>query len=265
MRFWWPALLLVLTASLGNAAPACADTRVDVIETYPSGVDVVLPGNQNFNLRLAYSTETPVGIWVTPYFRGQRVGVGSSPSARYTGSGEALAWFFFMQPGDQIDEIRITAGDGGTSTTPVVAVYRVHVTGGSKPGPQTPPAWVTEMGEAAKAAMDQSVKAKTSAPESAFDSLLFGAFMILMLGVGIVGLVVPVAALLRWRGGWRLAALVPTALTSFVVLRILFGVGRDPTSHNLWPFEILIAGSESLAVLAVLLIARRVTGANRPA
>ena len=265
MRFWWLAMLLALHATLGAVAPARADTQIRVIDTYPSGANVVLPRNENFNLRLAYSTETPVGIWVTPYFQGQRVGVGSSPSARYTGSGEALAWFFFMQPGDQIDEIRITAGDGGTSTTPVVATYRVHVTGGSSSGTQTPPRWVGEMAAASEAAILQASKARMNAPVGAFDTLIFGAFMIFMLAVGLVGLVGPVVALFRWRGGWRLAALVPMVLVSFVVLRMLIGVERDPTSHNLWPFEILIAGSESIAVLAVLLIARRVTGANRVA
>lgn len=52
-------------------------------------------------------------------------------------------------------------------------------------------------------------------------------------------------------------------MMTFVVLRIMFGVARDPTSHNLWPFEILQAGALSVVVMAVLLVARKLSGAGR--
>jgi hypothetical protein len=38
------------------------------------------------------------------------------------------------------------------------------------------------------------------------------------------GFVMPVRALLRWRGGWRTAAAVPAALMGFVIARLLVGV-----------------------------------------
>ncbi len=44
---------------------------------------------------------------------------------------------------------------------------------------------------------------------------------------------------------------------AFVVLRIIVDTVRDPTSHNLWPFEILICGAGCVAVVAVLAIAKR--------
>lgn len=47
------------------------------------------------------------------------------------------------------------------------------------------------------------------------------------------------------------------------MLRILIGVARDPTSHNLWPFEILMAGALSAGAILVLSLARRLTGAGR--
>ena len=34
------------------------------------------------------------------------------------------------------------------------------------------------------------------------------------------------------------------------VARIVIGVAIDPTSHNLWPFEILMAGAMSAGVTA---------------
>ncbi|MGC1728146.1 MAG: hypothetical protein WA747_02060, partial [Steroidobacteraceae bacterium] len=82
------------------------------------------------------------------------------------------------------------------------------------------------------------------------------------LGVG--GVVLPVRALVRWRGGWRLAAGVPAALMGFVVLRVIVGVAADPTSHNLWPFEILIAGLVSAVIMVVLTLVRRAARVNAP-
>ncbi len=52
-------------------------------------------------------------------------------------------------------------------------------------------------------------------------------------------------------------------MLAFVVSRILVGGARDPTSHNLWPFEILQVGALSVVVMGVLLLARKLTGAGR--
>lgn len=52
---------------------------------------------------------------------------------------------------------------------------------------------------------------------------------------------------------------------AFVVLRLIVGVARDPTSHNLWPFEILMAGGLSTVLMIVLLVARKVTRGRRGA
>jgi len=92
-------------------------------------------------------------------------------------------------------------------------------------------------------------------------------FMIAVLVLGGCGFVMPVRALFRWRGGWRIAAAVPAALMGFVIVRLLVGVSADPTSHNLWPFEILMVGLLSTVIMVVLTLARRAAGAcrNEPA
>jgi hypothetical protein len=58
-----------------------------------------------------------------------------------------------------------------------------------------------------------------------------------------------------------MAAAVPAALMGFVIVRLLAGVSVDPTSHNLWPFEILMVGLLSTVIMVVLTLARRATGA----
>jgi hypothetical protein len=49
----------------------------------------------------------------------------------------------------------------------------------------------------------------------------------------------------------------------FVRNFLIFGVTRDPTSHNLWPFELVIWGSLSVVLLVVFLVARRFAGRSR--
>ncbi len=263
-RFLLLGTLLALAAWFAATGVAHAGTTVRVVETWPAGDNVVLGRNQNFYLRLAYDTDKPVGIWVMPYFHGKPAKVGSSPSQTYTGSGETLGWFFFMQPGDAVDEIRVTAGDGGTRSTPVVATWRGHVSAGSEAaGEQERPAWVAEMSARAKAAQDQAYRERMSKPVSAGEVALFSGFMLAMLALGLLGFAAPAWGMWRWRGGWRLAAAVPTAMMAFVVLRIMLGVARDPTSHNLWPFEILQAGALSVVVVVVLSVARKLSGAGR--
>ena len=256
-------LLLVLACLLGSAR---AETTVRVLETWPPGDQVELGRNQTFYLRLAYATDVPVRIWVAPYRNGDRVDAGSSPSTIHSGRGEALGWFFFLQPGAEVDEVRVTAGDGSEANTRLVAVWNGRVTGGSAPADDglTTPGWIAELTALARKEQDEANRARESAPVSTGEVVLFGGFMLAMLAVGVLGLAWPAWALWRWKGGWRLAAAVPEVLMAFVVLRIVIGVARDPTSHNLWPFEILQAGAVGLAWMAVLAVARKAFGKRPP-
>jgi hypothetical protein len=83
-------------------------------------------------------------------------------------------------------------------------------------------------------------------------------FMLTMLALLVGSLALPAWGLWRWRGGWRAAAAVPMAVMAFVVLRIVVDTARDPTSHNLWPFEILMWGGSCVALMLALKFARRV-------
>src|SRR5690606_16820774 len=153
------------------AGHVSAATTVEVLEVHPAGRTVTLGRGERFCLRLAYASDTPAGIWIAPYYRGKRVNAGTSPSVRHTGRGETIAWFFFMEPGGQVDEIRIRAGDGGINTTPVVATYPVHVVGGSGHARAQAPAWVTELDARAKAAQRQAIETYRSQPTSIGDKI----------------------------------------------------------------------------------------------
>ena len=64
-------------------------------------------------------------------------------------------------------------------------------------------------------------------------------FMLLIAVLALGFIVAEGWALVRWQGIWRWLAGVPLLLVSVVVLRIIVDTSADPTSHNLWPFEVL--------------------------
>jgi hypothetical protein len=257
-------LLLALVGWLG-AAGARAATEVQLVATDPPGDVVTLGRNQNFYLHLRYQADQPVQIWARPYFRGKAVNAGSNPSRVYpAGSGEALGWFFLFKPGTQVDEVRVSAGDGSVKGTPVDATYPLQVTGGDQPAAaHGAPEWVARLTALDAAAQKADYERRMNAPVSAGDTVLFSGFMLGMLAIGVLGFAAPAWGLWRWRSGWRIAAAVPAALMAFVVLRIVVGTAFDPTSHNLWPFEVLMTGALSVAIMIGVAVARRVTGASR--
>ncbi|HET6628637.1 MAG TPA: hypothetical protein VFG91_02560 [Woeseiaceae bacterium] len=256
------SVLFSFCALLFLAGGARGETTVRVLETYPAGDVVTLGDNQSFYLRLAYSTDDPVRIWARPFFQGKDTDAGSSPSRVYTGSGETLGWFFFFEPGKQVDEVRISVGDGSRDGTHVAVSYPVRVTSSDRPEAGTEPAWLVKLRKEDRRLLDQQFEQRMNTPSSVGEDLFFSGFMMVVLGLGIVGLMAPVWAWRRWKGGWRVAAAVPGAMMGFVVLRIVFGTAADPTSHNLWPFEILQVGFLSLVVIGVLLGARKLSGAR---
>lgn len=86
---------------------------------------------------------------------------------------------------------------------------------------------------------------------------------VIVLGLAVAGIVVPFRVLRHWHGGWRAVPAVPMVKIGFVALRIIVDVADDPTSHNLWPFEIVIAGLASFGVTAVLLLLHSLGGKGK--
>lgn len=263
--FRWTAILCAAALALLGSGVARATTQVEVTGTYPAGDTVTLGRNQSFYLHLHYTSDRPVQIWVRPYFEGEPANVGSNPSRVYpAGSGEAMGWFFLFDPGTRVDEVRIKAGDGTIDGTPVVASFPVAVTAGDQVADATsPPAWVDTLGAVDKAAQQADDDARMNTPPSVGDVALFNGFMLTMYALGLLGFAAPAWGLWRWRGGWRVAAALPLALMAFVVLRIVVDGVRDPTSHNLWPFEIVMWGALSCGVMLLLALAHRLSGAGR--
>jgi len=103
--------------------------------------------------------------------------------------------------------------------------------------------------------------AKPSA-EPVADMLLFSGFGMLVMGFAAICVVGPLWAIWKWRGAWRVLGALPLPVIAFVIGRILMDTSRDPTSHNLWPFEILMFGLGGVVLFVVLVFFRRVLGVS---
>ena len=77
-------------------------------------------------------------------------------------------------------------------------------------------------------------------------------FMLLICSLFLGFLAMDVSALVRWKGTWKVGALLPLFAVGFIVVRIVVDTRADPTSHNLWPFELVMWSFLGLSFLGVL-------------
>jgi hypothetical protein len=253
-------LMVLLLCLLTTAGAALAESSARIIETQPS-TSTTLGQNQSFYVRVEYQTDEPINLWARPFFNGKEVERAmSNASSRYLGSGEALGWFELIDAG-AVDEIRIKAGGGKPYREWVLASQPVQLRWTQMRTTAEPKAaWVDELIAAETARRHEDAQRRASEPVSVGDIALMNGFMLFMLALFIAGIGIPLWTMWKWRGGWKIAAAVPLAVIAFVALRIVVDTARDPTSHNLWPFEIIIYGAVAVAIIGALKIARRMWG-----
>jgi hypothetical protein len=254
MRF---VLALALTFA---AASAHAEVRARIAATDPPA-EATLGRDQQFFVRIQFDADEPVGLWTHAYFGGKRIEKGwkSNASAKWSGSGHALGWISFDKP-VEVDEIRIVAGGGKPYREREVASYPVKLRWGEGPAAAASAPWVPELQRATAAAWEAERRAAAAKPPNAADLILGLVIPPALVALVLACLGAPVWALWKWRGWWRLAGVVPFAAMAFVVGRIVLDTARDPTSHNLWPLEIVYSGAAGLALILVLALVRRFTG-----
>jgi hypothetical protein len=256
------ALFLAGALALG-AGPVSGEPTVRVVATDPAA-EATLGRDEPFYLRIEFATDEPISIWARPYFRGQPVArAKSNASSRHTGTGQALGWFSLDQA-DAVDEVRITLGGGTPYREWQATSVPVRLVGTGQPAAErNKPTWVGELLAQEEERRRRDYEQRMSQPPSPGEYALMSGFMLAVLGLLVGSVAAPAWGLWKWRGGWRLAAALPAGVIGFVILRIIIDTARDPTSHNLWPFEILIWGSLSLAAMGVLAFVRRLAGGGR--
>jgi hypothetical protein len=254
------ALMTSWFASTGTAQP---EVSVKVVATDPAGTEITLGRDEPFYVRMEFAVDEPVSIWARPYFGGKEVRrAKSNASFKHSGTGHALGWFS-LDEASRVDEVRIKVGGGTPFREWEVGSYPVTLTGTGVPAStRVNAAWTDEMLRTEAVKQRQEYEKRMNEPVPTGDQLFMSGFMLVVLGLLLGGIGAPAWAIWRWRGGWRMAAAIPAVLMAFVVLRIIVDTARDPTSHNLWPFEILMFGVVSLAIMGPLAIARRFARAD---
>jgi hypothetical protein len=254
------ALLLVL-----SCVTAHADVAVRVAALDP-GTEATLGSDEPFYLRLEFNTPQPVRLWARPYFQGAPVTEGArwSGSLERRGESAALSWFSFDGVAE-VDEVRIVASPVGGNEEHTVTVQPVtlHWTGGAKSG-RTPAAWVDDLLAAEQIEQERQFADHVNKSAEKYDPLFTVALPLCLLVMLMASVGVPLWALRTWRGAWRVAAAVPALVMLATLLRIVVDTTSDPTSHNLWPFEILFSGAFAVVAVSFMAVCRRFTTPARP-
>jgi len=256
-------VLLSLCLLLCIAMPALAGQKAEILETYPAGKDVQLGTSELYYVRVAYQLDEPSRVWVRPYFQGKPANAGSNPAMQVSGSGETLGTFFLFKPGDQVDEIRVTIGIGSPSDLFMQSLpVRVVAIAGSGDG-ASPPAWARELKAQQEAMRKQAIQDYVNKPPTTSEKVFPFVFALAVLGLGLAGFILPIWAMRRWQGLWRMAAALPLAALVLTILNIAIGVMLDPTSHNLFPFEILFVSALGTGALFVMFVVRKLFGVGK--
>lgn len=251
------AMLLLATGPGASAQEGGEAVTVTVVELSPSR-EATLAAGESFFLHLRYSAGQPVRIWARPEWRGEPVReIFSHASPLHVGAGATLGWFAVSKPGLQVDAVRVTAvavRDGATVWSETVPV--MLSIGGQGPARHAEPAWAAPLRAADQAAIGRDARMASEQPSTMGEQALFVGTMVLGLAGILAGTLWPLWGLWRWSGLWRLAPLAPVAALGFVVARIVVDTLRDPTSHNLWPFEIALVAWPAAGYMLVLSIVR---------
>ncbi len=249
------ALLIVAAAGAAHAGPSPAP-QLDVLATSPPS-PATLGRHHTYYLRFRVDAPFPVAVGLHPYERGDDVlrVMGNSGEPVLPAGDTTDGGFFFLagKQAQHVDEVRIVVSRADDRSTQWTFSHRVDLTfdpADTSPVPPEP-GWVGEW----RLARDARFRAAAQAGGAA--------------GVGWIGwiavLVVPILVLLplaavllpfyfvwRWRGPRRLLAALPLIVLGGKLATVWADLAADPTSHNLWPLELLLW---ELPALGVVLLA----------
>ena len=239
------------------ALPAMASVSVEVVDTWP-GTDQTLVVEQKFYVLLRYTSDSPVRIYVRPYTDGKQSNAITHGAVTLpAGSNETLGWFAMRSEGT-VDQVRIST-DTENSGYPEHVLTMLVKLAWKPDGMMTDtgqPEWIERINQR----NDELwlAEQKKAAEETPVAQKGLGAMIIAILfGIPVVTLILCVLAIARWKGIWLNAGGVPLVMFVLWLAKFLFDIARDPTSHNLWPFELLIWSSVTLFWLLTWFVARK--------
>lgn len=236
---------------------------VRLLEAHPP-LPATLANGHALNLRVRVDAPTAQDVFILEARSGGRrvtwfatSGIEPVPAP----GGEAVL-FVFLQPkeGDvHVDEIVLKTTEAGLASTRdppgETHVIPVDVTWTVATGTATSaaPAWLTE--HRAQATARRAAARAAAPPSGPLENFLWFAGSILFVALAIGAVWLPIRWMRRWHGGWRVAAAACLVPVPLAIANIVLGLISDPSSHNLFPFEIAMAGAVAYGLMIVVGIA----------
>jgi hypothetical protein len=87
--------------------------------------------------------------------------------------------------------------------------------------------------------------------------------LIVLAAAAIINIVLSLVAVWRVKGVWKLVATLPILAVFAVGLNIVLGTSRDPTSHNLWPLEVVLWSGVGIIFSVAFMVFQRVFSAAK--
>lgn len=255
------AMALTIPANAQTGAPP--RVTFQLVETDPPS-PAILHNNDHVYVRVQYETTAPMRIEMQLFDHGARATKQHTNGAvlLQPGQSETLAWFAFPGPGS-VDSIRLSArvNDRNIATSQDLTVN--YVWDGQPSSGENRASWVgpllaqdEQRQQAAFAQMEQQVG--SGGYGGAFGMLAVSLVGIAALGALAAGFGWPLWGVIRWEGAWRAAAAVPLAAIVLWGMKDAYDLTIDRTSHNLLPFEFVIAGCAIVPYMVVVTLVRHV-------
>jgi len=241
-------LAMALWFVLGVAGAASASIEIKITAVDPESPALLHSGN-SLSVRVAYKSDQVLHIQAAGFRDGKKIPGGMNGSPGYgPGEGEAIAWIFF-NGAESIDELRVVAHDAHWRPL-TEAIVKLD----ARWRPDAPKlersAWARELNEAQQKAISADMQRAQSGPMG-MAGMLFAQLLFLTVPAY---LVLQVILLVRWRGGWRLAAAGPLLMMIPVAVFCLVALAKG---SNLWPLTMIFLSPVGLLYLAVLVAVRK--------
>ena len=248
------AVLILAVAPAAHAGPPTAP-QLDVLSTSPPS-PATLGRHATFYLRFRVDAPFPVVVALHPYDHGTDVlrvmGNGGEPTLPVGETTDAGFFFLIAKQPQHVDEVRIVVSRADDRRTQWTFSHPVDLTfdpADTSPA-QAEPGWVNEW----RLARDARFRAAAQASGAGGGWATWVAVLVLPILVllPLAAITLPLYFLWRWRGPRRLLAALPLVVLGGKLATVWSDVAADPTSHNLWPLELLLW---ELPALGVVLLA----------
>jgi hypothetical protein len=238
---------------------------LELLETSPAS-PAILHNGERLYLRIRYDADQPMRMVVRYSARGERIkrGQTNGEALLEPGQGETVAWVSFTGA-EVVDAIDLSASSNGRDGFAAQHLSLDYRWDGQRSAGETPATWVgpllAEQERRQKAAFAEMERRSSTTGSGGFGAVSLGFFSVLglfVLALVAAGFVWPIWGAVRWKGGWRTAAMVPLALAALWALKDAYNLAVDPTSHNLLPLEFGLGAAVAAPYMLVVWIVRRI-------